>query len=99
MIVGHTLVDASSRTASVLMVYPNSEEMVLPSFTCVGKLVPVSAISVALMGPGLPNEEHATLPEHLKDIIPGSHLNWVILVDSYFVTSSIAIDMFFSGAR
>ena len=45
----------------------------LPSFTCVGKLVPVSAISVALADPGLPNEEHATLPEHLEEIITGSH--------------------------
>ena len=57
--------------------------------------MPVSAISVALVGPGLPNEEHATLPEHLEDIFPGSHLHWVILVDSYFVTSSNVIDMFF----
>ena len=73
MIVGHTLVDASSRTASVLMVNPNAEEVVLPSFTCVGKLVAVSAISVALADPGLPNEEHATLPEHLEEIIAGSH--------------------------
>ena len=55
VIVGHTLVDASSRSASVLI---NAEEVVLPTFTCVGKLVPVSAISVALSG--LPNEEHAT---------------------------------------
>ena len=30
----------------------------LPSFTCVGKLVPVSVISVDLADPGLPNEEH-----------------------------------------
>ena len=59
VIVGHTLVDASSRTASVLMVNPNVEEVVLPSFTCAGELVPVSAISVALADPGLPNEEHA----------------------------------------
>ena len=73
VIVGHMLVDASSRTASVLMVNPNAEELVLPSFTCVGKLVPVSAISVALAAPGLPNEEHANLPEHLEEIIAGSH--------------------------
>ena len=57
MIVGHMLVDASSRTASVLMVNPNAEEVVLPSS--------VSAISVALADPGLPNEDHAILPEHL----------------------------------
>ena len=73
MIVGHTLVDASLHTACVLMVNPNAEEVVLPSFTCVGKLVLVSAISVALADPGLPNEEHATLPEHLEEIIAGSH--------------------------
>ena len=73
VIVGHTLVNASSRMASVLMVNPNTEEVVLPSFTCVGKLVPVSAISVALADPGLPNKEHATLPEHLEEIIAGSH--------------------------
>ena len=73
VIVGHTLVDASSRTASVLMVNSNAEEVVLPSFTCVGKLVPVSAISVALADPGLPKEERAILPEHLEDIFVGSH--------------------------
>ena len=43
VIVGHTLVDASSRLGSVLMVNPNAEVVVLPSFTCVvGKLVPVA---------------------------------------------------------
>ena len=73
VIVCHTLVDASSRTASVLMVNPNTEEVVLPSFTCVGKLMPVSAISVALADPGWPSEEHAILPEHLEEIIAGSH--------------------------
>ena len=73
MIVGHTLVDASSWTASVLMVNPNAEEVVLPSFNCVGKLVPVSVMSVALADPGLPNEEHVNLPEHLEEIIAGSH--------------------------
>ena len=43
--------------------------MVLPSFTCVGKLVPVSAISVALADPGLPNEEQV----NLEEIVMGSH--------------------------
>ena len=33
----------------------------------------VSAISVALADSGLPNEEHAILPEHLEDIVAGSH--------------------------
>ena len=65
--------DASSRSASVLMVNPNAEEVVLPSFTCVGKLVPVPAISVAIADPGMPNEELVTLPEHLEEIVTGSH--------------------------
>ena len=73
VVVGYTLVDASSRSASVLMVNPNEEEVVLPSFTCVGKLVPVSAISVALADPGLPNEGHVALPDHLEEIVLGSH--------------------------
>ena len=55
------------------MVNPNAEEVVLPSFTCVGKLEPVSAISVALSDPGLPREECAVLLEHLEDIVAGSH--------------------------
>ena len=46
--VGHTLVDASSCSGSVLIVNPNAEVVVLPSFTCIGKLVPVAAILVAL---------------------------------------------------
>ena len=37
--VERTLVDASSWSAGVLMVNPNAEEIVLPSFTCVGDLV------------------------------------------------------------
>ena len=45
----------------------------LPSFTCVGKLVPVSAILVALADPGLPKEKHAILPEHFEDTVAGSH--------------------------
>ena len=52
---------------------PNAEVVVLPSFTCVGKLVPVAAISVALTVPGFPNDGPAALPEHLEEIIAGSH--------------------------
>ena len=51
-VVGHTLVDASSWSAGVLMVNPNAEEIILPSFTMVGDLVPVSAVSVALAKTG-----------------------------------------------
>ena len=75
MVVGHTLVDASSWSASVLMVNPNVEEIVLPSFTIVGDLVkvPVSAVSVALVDPALPNDMCVALPDHLEDIVTGYH--------------------------
>ena len=71
MDVGRTLVDASLWSAGVLMVNPNAEEM--PSFTFVGDLVPVSAASVALADPALPGEVCAALPDHLEDIVAGSH--------------------------
>ena len=65
--------DASSWSAGVLMVNPNAEEIVLPSFIFVGDLVPVLAVSVALADPALPGEECETLPDHLVDIVRGSH--------------------------
>ena len=65
--------DATSRSASVLMINPNAEEIVLPSFICVGKLVPVSAASVALADPGLPDDGCVVLPDHLEEIVMGSH--------------------------
>ena len=73
VIVGHTLVDASSWSASVLMVNPNVDEIVLPCFTCVGNLVPVFAVSVALAEPVRPGEVGGTLPDHLEDIVMWSH--------------------------
>ena len=73
VVVGHTLVDASSQSASILMINPNAEDVVLPSFTCVGKLVPVSAVWVALADPGLPDDGHVALPDHLEEIVLGSH--------------------------
>ena len=39
VLVGRTLVDASSWSASVLMVNPSSEVVVLPSFSCVGSCI------------------------------------------------------------
>ena len=47
VLMGCTLVDASSWSASVLMVNPSPEVVVLPSCSCVGDLVLVSAVSVA----------------------------------------------------
>ena len=48
ILVGHTLVDASSGYGSVIIVNPNEEVVVLPGLPFIGKLVPVAAISVAM---------------------------------------------------
>ena len=47
VIVGHTLVDATTPSASVLIINPNAEEVVLPCGAHIGDLVPVLAVSVA----------------------------------------------------
>ena len=73
VVVGHTLVDASTSSANVLMINPNAEEVVLPCKTCIGKLVPISAVSVALSELQLPADGIVLLPEHLEDIVKGSH--------------------------
>ena len=73
VVVGHTLVDASTCSASVLMINPNAEEVVLPCKTCIGMLVPISAVSVARSELQLPTDGVVTLPEHLEDIMKGSH--------------------------
>ena len=75
IVVGHMLVDASSCSGSVLIVNPNAEVVVLPSFTCIGKLVPVAAISVALEDPGYPSKRLAALPDYLEEIDAGSQLS------------------------
>ena len=73
VLVGRALVDASSWSASVLMVNPSSEVVVLPSFSCVGYLVAVSAVSVARAESVSSKEEGGALPDHLEDIVTGSH--------------------------
>ena len=74
-IVGRTLVDASSLSASVLMVNPSSEMVVLPSFSCVGDLVPVSAVSLARSELG-PPEMDSPLLDHLEDIVGDLIPSW-----------------------
>ena len=73
VVVRHTLVEASSWSASVLMINPNTEEIVLPCKTCVGKLVPIAAASVAHADPELPGDMCVVLPDHLEEIVMGSH--------------------------
>ena len=74
VLVGRTLVDASSWSASIQMVNPSSEVVVLPSFSCVGDLVPVLSVSMAQTEHESP-EGGGTLPDHLEDIMVGSHLS------------------------
>ena len=51
------------------MINPNVEEIVQPNHTCVGKLVPISAVSVALAETGLTGDMGRV---HLEDIVTGS---------------------------
>ena len=44
VVVGHTLVDATTPSASVLIINPNAEEVVLPCGSHVGDLAPVLAV-------------------------------------------------------
>ena len=69
VVVGHTLVDASTPSTNVLIVNPNAEEVVLPCGSHVGQLVPVSAVSVARSEFRLPTNTAVVLP----DIVGGSH--------------------------
>ena len=73
VMVGHTLVDASSGSGRVLIVNPNAKVVVLPGLTLIGKLVPVAAISVAMEDTGLPQDGPAALPEYLEEIVGGFH--------------------------
>ena len=70
ILVGHTLVDASSGSGSVLIVNPNE---VLPGLTFIVKLVPVAAISVAMEDTIPPVHDSDELPEYLEEIVKGSH--------------------------
>ena len=45
----------------------------MPSFSCVGYLVPVSAVLVACTESVVPEEGSTVLPDHLEDIITVSH--------------------------
>ena len=73
VVVGHTLVDATTPSASVLIINPNAEEVVLPCGSHIGDLVPVLAVSVARSDLQLPMRMTTVLPDYLEDIVKGSH--------------------------
>ena len=64
ILVGHTLVDSSSGSGSVLIVNPERGGRGTPR-TFIGKLVPVAAISVAMEDTGPPVHDPDELPEYL----------------------------------
>ena len=70
---GHTLVDASTSSANVLIINPNAEEVVLPCRTSIEQLVHISAVSVARSEIRLPTNTAVVLPEYFEDIAKGSH--------------------------
>ena len=73
VVVGHTLVDASTPSANVLIINPNAEEVVFPCGSRIGNLVPVSAMSVTRSELRLPTKTTVVHPEYLEDIVKGSH--------------------------
>ena len=73
VVVGHTLVDASTPSANVLIINPNAEEVVLPCGSRVGKLVPILSVSVAQSELCPLTNTAAVLPDYLEDIVKGSH--------------------------
>ena len=68
VVVGHTLVDASSGSGSVLIVNPNAEVVVLPDLTFIGQLVAIENTGPPVNGPD-------ELPEYLEEIVKRSHLS------------------------
>ena len=73
VVVGHTLVDASTSSANVLIINPNAEEVVLPCRTSIGQLVLISAVSVARSEVQSLANTAVVRPEYLEDIVKGSH--------------------------
>ena len=71
VLVGHTLVDATTPSASVLIINPNAEEVVLPCGSSIGDLVPVLSVSMARSMEYLSETTTEKLPEYLEDIVRG----------------------------
>ena len=65
--------DATSPSANVLMINLSEEEVVLPSGSLIGTLVPVLSVSVARSMECAPGSGTTELPDYLEDIVQGSH--------------------------
>ena len=71
VMVGHTLVDATSPSANVLMINMSEEEVVLPIGSLIGTLVPVLSVSVARSMECVPGTGTAELPDYLGGYCSG----------------------------
>ena len=72
VLVGRTLVDASDWSANILLNNMGYDTVVLPSFSYVGDLVPVSVVSVARTVV-VASVDNQSLLEHLEHIVTSSH--------------------------
>ena len=95
VMVGHTLVDATSPSANVFMINMSEEEVVLPIGSLIGTLVPVLSVSVARSMECVPGTGTAELPDYLEDIFRDPTLPWVIPVVSYCEIYCISMNMCF----
>ena len=95
VLVGHTLVDATTPSASVLIINPNAEEVVFPCGSSIGDLVPVLSVSMARSMEYLSETTTENLPEYLEDIVRGLTLPWEIPVVSPCVIYSTNMNMCF----
>ena len=93
VVVGHTLVDASSGSGSVLIVNPNAEVVVLPGLTLIGKLVPVVAISVAIKDLLIIDWLHYRSTWRRSSRALTRH--WVTRAENFCETCCFVKDMFF----
>ena len=71
VVVGHTLVDATTPSASVLIINPNAEEVVLPCGAHIGDLVPVLAVSVGPVGFTNANKKDCSTPRLFRGYCSG----------------------------
>ena len=92
VVVGHTLVDASTSSANVLMINPNAEEVVLPCRTFIGRLVQISAVSVAQLE--FQQTRRQCYWNTWRTLYKGHIFHWEIPVVSRCTICFIAMNMF-----
>ena len=96
VVVGHTLVDASTSSANVLIINPNAEEVVLPCRTSIGQLVLISAVSVARSEVRSDRANTEWCYQNIWRTLSKGHISrWVIPVVSHCANCFFAMNMYF----